>query len=832
MGRLDGNEVFIDTTVLYALLDPTHEAHDQVDAAWDELRRSGTPLITSSYVCAELVALVQARLGSEKVRAFLDDVKPHVTVLKVDSGLHARTLARGKRDLGALIPRTSRALMSQLGVTTVFALDGEFVGERFRRVELAQRAAQPPADEGPGMSSRSSTPRRPPRRHGARRGARSSGAVPSAANRPPPPPARPELICRRAAGSWQWEIVLSAPDECNVTGVRHHDTALRAEAGEYHLSSFAGVLSVDHVDGTATEVTLCAARAPMIFKLADRWSGVGRRIDAVSRGHFVVIVPKGWNRTGPAPVAPEATADPAFQAHYLFRDGDASADGVGFEECKLALTRAGFSLIGERLYDDSTEGELFIGRPPELRPGRGVTWARVGEEKDGAWRGVNFLPAERPLAAVLDQRQGRFFVRVYDSATKLCDSGEFRYVESLREILVDGKPYTRETLLPPESEGHTPIKVQFVGDKGAAIRPSLHPNVRHRWVEEEDAIVADPHPAADEVACTIETPSGSVDLLIRLPRIWWCLGRDGEEPAAWSATPLTMTRSEFRDYADADATVRVRLPREFNTVDVGFDHDLNRSYRSTFTEEAARFVELPLIDFTDDSPIDRRLEDAVLHARCGTSIVALVRVLADTIPEIVSFHANPAVVRPGKRATLRWTTRNAEDGSVSIRPGIGKVPRTGSITFTPKQTTRYEISIATGDREALTRHMVVTVAHRPRKRLSRVVRFMANTPTPQIIFFYARPVVVRPGESATLYWSTRNAQDGAVFIRPAIGRVSRTGSIKVTPERSTRYTRYTITIVTELGQSSLPQPRHAVVAVAHPRRKRRLRRSVKHESRP
>ena len=154
MGRPDGNEVFIDTTALYALLDPAHDAHDQVVAAWDELRRSGTPLITSSYVCAELVALVQARLGSEKVRAFLDDVKPHVTVLKVDSGLHARTLARGKRDLGALIPRTSRALMSQLGVTTVFALDGEFVGERFRGVELGQRVAQPPADEGPGPSSR------------------------------------------------------------------------------------------------------------------------------------------------------------------------------------------------------------------------------------------------------------------------------------------------------------------------------------------------------------------------------------------------------------------------------------------------------------------------------------------------------------------------------------------------------------------------------------------------------------------------------------------------------------------------------------------------------
>ena len=653
MERSDGNAIFIDTTAFYALLDPTHEAHAQVGSAWDELLRSGAPLITSSYVCAELLALVQARLGFDKARAFLAELKPRVTVLTVDSGLHARALTRGKRDLGALIPRTSRALMSQLGVTTVFTLDRRLVGPDFRKLEIGQRIAQQPAEHGPEPSRGSATtPRRPPRRHGARRGVRAAVAVPRAANRPAPPPALPELICRKAPGSWQWGVVLSAPDECNVTGVRLDDTRLRAERAEYRLSSFAGVLSVDHADGSATELPLCTARAPMIFKLADRWSGVGRRIDAVSRGHFIVIAPTGWNRRGRAPVAPEASADPAFQAHYFFRNGDPSADGVGFEECDLELTRAGFSLIGERLYDDSTEGGLFIGRPPELRPGRGLTWARVGEEKDGGWRGESFLPAERPLADVLDQRQGRFFVRVYDSDTKLCDNGEFRYVEGLREILVNGRPYTGETLLAPAIEGHTPTKVQFVGVKGAAIRPSLRPGSHQRWVEEEAAVMVAPYPAADEVACSLETPSGSVEVVIRLPRIWWCLGHEGEESAPWCATRLAMTRSEFRDHANSDSVVRIRLPREINAVDVGFDHDLTRSYRSIQTEDSIRTVQLPLIDFADDSQIDSWLhEDALLHARCGSSIVPLVRVIADAVPEIVSFHAHPDVVMTGEKVT-------------------------------------------------------------------------------------------------------------------------------------------------------------------------------------
>ena len=823
MGLPDENKVFVDTTAFYALLDPAHEVHNQVVAAWFELLGCGARLFTSSYVCSELLALVQASLGSDKVQTFLGEFKPHVEVLPVDSALHARTLARGRRDLGALILQTSRALMSQFGVTTAFALDEGFVGNRFRRVELqpAKRRHSPDAAE---PSPDSETIPRAPRRHGARRATRASGVGRSVVRRPVPPPPRPELICRRAPGEWHWEVLLLAPDECNVAGVRYEGHPLHADGVEYRLTSFAGTLVVDQADGTGTEIALGTVQAPMIFKLADKWSGVGRRMDAISHGHFIVMAPEGWNRKGQLAIAPEATADQAFQAHYFFRDRSAASDSVGFDECDLAMTYSRYALDGDRLYDDSTEGELFVGAPPELRPGRGVTWARIGEEKDGGWRGENFLPTERSLADVLDHRQGRFFVRVYDSASNLCDSGEFRYVDSLRELLVDGSPYTPEALLPPADEGYSPIKIQLMGEDGAVIRPSLTSNAHHQWAEVEGAIVAGPDPAADEVTCTIETPSGNVSLLIRLPRIWWCLGRDSEASAAWSATPIKMTRSEFCDHVDADATIRVSLPSDFNALDVGFNHELSRSYRSALTDDAARIAELPLIDFADDSPMERTWEPAVLYAQCGTLRVPLVQVLADAVPEIVSFHANPTVVRSGERTTLRWTTRNADDGSVSIRPEFGKVPRTGSITFTPKQTTRYEISIATSNRQPLTQPVLVTVTHPFREPRSRVVRSMADSPTPQIVLFCARPVAVRPGESATLYWTTRKAGPGSVFIRPAIGRVPRTGSIKVTPERTTRYT---IAIMTEFGELSLPQPRHAVVDVIRPRGKRRLSATVR-----
>ena len=141
MGRPDGNDVFVDSTVLYALLDSAHEAHDRVVAAWDKLLLCGARLVTSSYVCAELLALVQARLGSDKAQEFLRELRPHLRVLTVDAQLHARALADGKRDLSDLVPRISRGLMLRFGSTTAFSLDGR-LGELPSRGTVAGRRAE------------------------------------------------------------------------------------------------------------------------------------------------------------------------------------------------------------------------------------------------------------------------------------------------------------------------------------------------------------------------------------------------------------------------------------------------------------------------------------------------------------------------------------------------------------------------------------------------------------------------------------------------------------------------------------------------------------------
>ena len=78
-----------------------------------------------------------------------------------------------------------------------------------------------------------------------------------------------------------------------------------------------------------------------------------------------------------------------------------------------------------------------------------------------------------------------------------------------------------------------------------------------------------------------------------------------------------------------------------------------------------------------------------------------------------------------------------------------------------------------------------------------------TAPDVHIDTFTAAPSVILEGASATLSWSTRNAQ--TVSISPGIGSVNASGSIEITPTTSTTYT------LTALGQGG---PKTAETAIA------------------
>ena len=502
------------------------------------------------------------------------------------------------------------------------------------------------------------------------------------------------------------------PADVAVSAVKQNDEPLSLGNGGWHLESFTGRLSVDLKEGPPIHVSLFD-KSPLIFKLSKDWTGDGRRVPRVTKGHFIVIAPVELVRSGLEPVAPEGCSDSAFMAHYFFRDGSEATGGFGgFEGVDIPSSASGFTLDGESVFDDSEEGDLFVDGPPRLTPAERVVCARVGEEGGGGWQGRNFKPSENDLTEVLDARQGRFFLRVYDEQGAMLDSGQFRYLRILREIRVNGKPYSEDTLLMPNATGHPPTTVQFIGVDGTPIHASAQPAAAS-VVDGIGDLIAEPHPDADEIACGLEADGGRVDVALRLPRIWWRIEREGgERDGEWLSTPFKMTRQGFRVRANSNASLRLQLPRRIRSVAVGFGDETNRTY--TRSEEG--FV-LPLAHFVDYVQIDRRLtEDALFNVRVGESndraikLLTLIRVLADLPPTIAAFICEPEAIADGEKSLLSWVTRNADDVRVVIDHGIGAVEPTGSREIGPLETTTYTLRLTAPALEDLERSVTVQVS--------------------------------------------------------------------------------------------------------------------------
>ena len=529
----------------------------------------------------------------------------------------------------------------------------------------------------------------------------------SGSERRQPARSRPELICRKRAASATWEVILTADIECQMIAVRLENKALDLVGGQCCLPSLTGTLSVSCQGGHEYDIPLFEGE-PLIFKLRKNWGGKGHKIDRITSGHFIVIVPSTWERTGRVPVEADGCADLAFRAHYFHRDATVSDEGIdGFHEWSASLAATGIELTGQRIFDDSDDGELFIGDPPSLKSSPGIEWARIGEEVENGW-GQNFLAHEQSLPKVLGARDGRFFLRVYDSEVRLLDSVAFRCLRSLKEIHVDGAEYTERTALVPPSTGYAPTEIRLIGADGSTLSPMLPPQAPQAEAP-PDVIEVPPHPDADHISCSLASDAHGVNIVIDLPRIWWRLEDGRPDPGEWQDTPLVMTREEFRQYAYANASISLMSGR-FGSVHAGIDQP-EQSYRRSAEDDR---IVIPLVHFADHAQIDRRLNrDAHFKVEWAREIVPLIVISADPIPEIVSFTAEPRRIVAGEEAVLKWATRNARDARVVMDPHAGAVERDGTYTVRPTETTKYTLKVTVSGTHDVSRTVTVTIDSPP-----------------------------------------------------------------------------------------------------------------------
>lgn len=540
-----------------------------------------------------------------------------------------------------------------------------------------------------------------------------------------PPTSRPELICRKPPGSLLWELLLSADDECKIKEMQYNGKSLDMVNGECRITSFRNLLTIVFKNGEQDEIKLFED-TPLIFKLRNNRTYDGRKVCGISNGYFVVIAPKGWERTGHIFCDKQGCMDTNFEAHFFYRDGNSSAKNIGgFRECEVASTTTGFKLAGRRVFDNSTNGELFVGAVPKLQYLQNISWVRVGEEKENGWKGESFIPTERTLEEIINGRQGRFFIRVYDD-TELQDSGEFRYLCNLKEISINCGSYSDHTILIPSSTGHPPTKVCFIGVDRATVRPISPLKLMHAEAQKNELIVK-PLQSEDDLSCVLESNTGEVDVELKLPRIWWQMKQDGSKTDEWRDTPLTMTRQEFRKHALANATMQLLLPPPIKKIRVGFDDELERVY-SRIKDNINSSIPIRLTDFVDYSQIVRQLNEGTsLNIKFDTVILTLILVSADAVPAISSFTCEPETVSAGEQTTLKWATLNAKTCGIVINPKVGKVASSGNFEIALMKTTSYTLRLMSSDSDMddVIQTITVTVVSLPQpneKPIARVRR--------------------------------------------------------------------------------------------------------------
>lgn len=129
--------IFVDTSALYAALNPDDQHHRRAVEMWTALLGGPNIPLTSNYILLETIALLGRRIGPAAVRDFQTAFTPALRVMWVGEALHQRAVAAlltaGQRDL-SLVDCVSFEIMRQLGLDAAFAFDQHFVQQGFQSI--------------------------------------------------------------------------------------------------------------------------------------------------------------------------------------------------------------------------------------------------------------------------------------------------------------------------------------------------------------------------------------------------------------------------------------------------------------------------------------------------------------------------------------------------------------------------------------------------------------------------------------------------------------------------------------------------------------------------
>ncbi len=128
------DQVFIDTSAFYALMDRSDRYHEQAGNLWNIMLNEEIPLMTSNYITVETGALLQNRLGFEAAVVWYRDILGVVEVTWIGETAHQTAyelwLGLGRRRL-SMVDCSSFTIMGSHRIETFFGFDKHFEDQGF-----------------------------------------------------------------------------------------------------------------------------------------------------------------------------------------------------------------------------------------------------------------------------------------------------------------------------------------------------------------------------------------------------------------------------------------------------------------------------------------------------------------------------------------------------------------------------------------------------------------------------------------------------------------------------------------------------------------------------
>ena len=128
--------VLIDTSAIYAIVSPSDRFHAEASELYSELLERGDRLHTTSYVLLESAALIQRRLGFDRLKMFIESIEGVWQMLWVYPGTHDQIWGRMKAEGNHRLSLVDWSLIVSAETTqsTIFSFDSDFIQRGLRVV--------------------------------------------------------------------------------------------------------------------------------------------------------------------------------------------------------------------------------------------------------------------------------------------------------------------------------------------------------------------------------------------------------------------------------------------------------------------------------------------------------------------------------------------------------------------------------------------------------------------------------------------------------------------------------------------------------------------------